>query len=51
MPNFGDFLPKDLKEGFASTNLKVGAVLKYHVAFTNPPKIKRLLAVGFDAEK
>ncbi len=51
MPNLGDFFPNDLKEQFAFHNFKIGSVLRYQVDFTNPPKIKRLVIVGFDAEK
>lgn len=51
MPNLGDFFSKDLKEQLASHNFKTGAVLRYHIEFTNPPKIKRLVVVGFDAQK
>lgn len=51
MQSFGDFLPKETKEQLANENFKVGSVLKYHVDFTTPPKIKRVIIVGFDAER
>jgi hypothetical protein len=51
MQSLGDFFPKETKEQLASENFKIGAVLRYHVDFTTPPKVKRLIIVGFDAEK
>lgn len=51
MQSFSDFLPQETKEQLSESNFKVGAVLKYHVAFTNPPKEKRLIVVGVDSEK
>jgi hypothetical protein len=51
MQSFSDFLPQESKEQLSENNFKVGAVLKYHVDFTKPPKVKRLIVVGVDAEK
>lgn len=51
MQSFGDFLPKETKEQLANDNFKVGSVLKYHIDFKPIPKEKRLIIVGFDAEK
>lgn len=51
MQSFSDFLPEETKEQLSESNLKVGAVLKYHVDFTVPPKEKRLIVVGLDSEK
>lgn len=49
MQNFSDFFPDELKEQIANNNLKVGAVLRIPVSFTTPPKVKRLVIVGFIA--
>lgn len=51
MQNLGDLFPDDLKDQFANDNFKIGAVLKYHVDSTNPPKYKRLIIIGFDNQK
>jgi hypothetical protein len=51
MQSLGDFLPEENRSELADDNFKVGAVLKYHMPFTNPPKEKRAIIVGFDAEK
>ena len=51
MQSLGDFFPKETKQQLANENFKVGSVLKYHIDFTNPPKVKRLIIVGFDTEK
>jgi len=51
MQSFSDFLPEDAKRLIAERNFKVGAVLKFQVNDTNPPKLKRLIIVGFDDEK
>jgi hypothetical protein len=51
MPNLSDFFPDELKEQFANSHFNVGAVLRYHVDFTTPPKIKRFVIVGFDQQK
>lgn len=51
MQLFGDFFPKETKEQLANENFQVGSVLKYYVDFTTPPKVKRLIIVGFDTEK
>lgn len=51
MQNLGDLFPDDLKDQFADDNFKISAVLKYHVGSTNPPKYKRLIIIGFDAQK
>ena len=51
MQSFGDFLPKETKEQLANDNFKVSSVLKYHIDFKPIPKEKRLIIVGFDAEK
>lgn len=51
MQTFGDFLPKETRNQLANVNLQTGAVLKYHVPFTNPPKEKRVIVVAFDSEK
>jgi hypothetical protein len=51
MQKFSDFFSPDLKRQFAEENLKIGAVLKYHVPFTIPPKTKRIVIVGFDNQK
>jgi len=50
MQNFSDFSPDELKEQLANNNLKVGTVLRIPVSFTTPPKVKRLVVVGFDSE-
>lgn len=50
MQNFSDFFPDELKEQLANNNLKVGTVLRIPVSFTTPPKVKRLVVVGFDSE-
>jgi hypothetical protein len=50
MQSLGDFFSDDLKSQLATDNFKIGAVLKYGVDFTNPPKSKRLIIVGFDNE-
>lgn len=50
MQNFSDFFPDELKEQIANNNLKVGAVLRIPVSFTTPPKVKRLIIVGFDSQ-
>ncbi|MEY4203785.1 MAG: hypothetical protein RL013_1488 [Bacteroidota bacterium] len=51
MQLFGDFFPKETKEQLANENFQVGSVLKYYVDFTTPPKVKRLIIIGFDTEK
>lgn len=51
MPNLGDFFPDDLKKQFVADNFKIGAVLRYGVSFTTPPKFKRSIIVGFDRQK
>jgi hypothetical protein len=51
MQNLGDFFSDALKEQLADDNFKIGAVLKYPVSFTNPPKSKRLIIIGFDRHK
>jgi hypothetical protein len=48
MQNLGDLFPDNMKETWVEDNFKVGTVLKYHVDFTNPPKSKRLIVIGFD---
>lgn len=50
MQSLGDFLPEKTKEILADSNFKVGSVLRYFVPFTNPPKEKRLIIVGFDKD-
>jgi len=50
MQLLGDLFPDSLKEKLASNQLKVGSVLRYHVDNTTPPKIKRMVIVGFDRE-
>ncbi len=40
-----------MKKQFAEENLKIGAVLKYHVTFTIPPKTKRIIIVGIDNQR
>jgi hypothetical protein len=49
MQNLGDLFPDELKGQFADDNFKIGAVLKYHIGSTIPPKYKRLIIIGFDA--
>jgi hypothetical protein len=51
MQNLGDLFPDELKGQFADENFKIGAVLKYYDVSTNPPKVKRLIIVGFDTHK
>lgn len=51
MQHFSDFFPDELREQITSDIFKVGAVLRYHVEFTNPPKTKRLIIIGFDENK
>ena len=48
MQNLGDFFPEETRRQLADNNLKIGAVLRFHVPFTNPPKTKRQIVVGFD---
>lgn len=51
MQSFSDFLPEDAKRQLAERSFKVGVVLKVLVRETNPPKLKRLIIIGFDYEK
>jgi len=51
MPILGDFFPQESKEQLANFNFKPGAVLRYHVDNTNPPKVKRLVVIAVDDEK
>ena len=51
MQNFSDFLPEETRAQIAADNFKIGAVLKYHMPFTNPPKEKIAVVVGLDTHK
>jgi hypothetical protein len=48
MANLGDFFSDDLKNKFATQNIKPGAVIKCFVKNTNPPKEKRFIILGID---
>ncbi len=50
MQNLGDLFPDELKGQFVDENFKIGAVLKRHDKNSNPPKDKRSIIVGFDAQ-
>jgi hypothetical protein len=49
MPSLGDFFPDDLKKNFAKQNITIGTVIKCFVKNTNPPKEKRFVVLGIDA--
>ena len=49
--SLGDLFPQHLKKELASHNLKIGAVLRFFVPDTKPPKIKYLAIVGIDNEQ
>ena len=51
MQQLGDLFPDEFREQLAVNNLKIGSVLRYFDDNTIPPKIKRKVVVGFDADK
>ena len=48
MAKLGDFFTDDFRHSLAKNNLQLGAVFRYFVNFTNPPKIKYQIIVGVD---
>lgn len=47
----GDFFPDKHKKDFAARSIKQGIVLKCLVDDTTPPKEKRFIIIGTDANK
>ena len=50
MHNLGDLFPEELKEQVTKNSFKIGTVIKRFETSTNPPKYKRSVVIGFDAE-
>jgi uncharacterized protein YuzB (UPF0349 family) len=48
MEKLGDFFTDDFRRSLAKSNLQIGAVFRYFVDFTTPPKTKYQIIVGFD---
>jgi hypothetical protein len=51
MNALGGLFPEEWRENLADENLKTGAVLRFAVPDTTPPKIKILIVIGIDGEK
>jgi len=49
--SLGDAFPSSFKDSFSNRKLKPGAVFRLHVPHTTPPKIKRFVVLGIDANK
>ena len=47
-PPLGDKFPEDSKEQFCDRNIRPGAVLRFYVYDTSPPKIKMFLILGIN---
>lgn len=47
-PSLGNKFPAKYRQDFCDSHLKKGAVLKIHVEFSRPPKIKRFAVLGID---
>ena len=47
----GDLFPDELKGQNAENNLRIGSVLRYFNTDTRPPKVKRIVVVGFNEGK
>lgn len=50
-PSLGDVFPTSCKESFSKRKLRPGAVLRFHVELTNPPKVKIFVVLGLDKKK
>lgn len=44
----GDKFPLQYRKQFCNRHLKKGAVLRFNIDFTDPPKIKRLVVLGIN---
>lgn len=45
-PTLGNQFPIKYKENYFNKIIKPGAVFRFHVGYTNPPKIKRFIIIG-----
>lgn len=50
MGSLGDFFPEGIKQDFADFNLEVGCVIKCFTYHTVPPKEKRFVILGINAD-
>ena len=48
MPHLGDFFTDEFKDNYANNSIIKGAVLKFYVTKTKPPKEKRFVVLGED---
>ena len=47
-PSSSNRFPLQWRKAFCARHLKKGAVLRFHIELTDPPKIKRVVMWGFD---